>query len=38
MINKIPKPVSPRGISSSTRGYMGVLKELYDLPLGRGSH
>ena len=38
MLNKIPKPVSSRGISSSTRGYVGVLNEIFDLPLGRGSH
>ncbi len=37
MLNKIPKPVSSRGISSSTRGYVGVLNEIFDLPLGRGS-
>ena len=37
MILKNPKPVSSRGISSFTRGYVGVLNEIFDLPLGRGS-
>ncbi len=37
MLNKIPKPVSSRVISSSMRGYVGVLNEIFNLPLGRGS-
>ena len=37
MLNKIPNPVSSRGISSSMRGYVGVLNEIFDFPLGWGS-